>query len=133
MDADNIEAKAVTSTEKRNAKPTAVFVRPQDRALHDPKVTLEEYMYYAGKTRAEEDVNASQAPKTMIKDILFPSSGKAQLATHEATGAIDQTLDNVNLNKAENRAAVSDLEWTNTSRALRSASAAAAFYLISTS
>lgn len=128
---DNTEAKAGMSADKAGVKPTVAF-RPQDRALYDSKVTLEEYMYYASKTRAEEDANAAQEPKTTLRDILFPSGGKAHLASTESTGALDQLKD-VNLNKAENRTAVSALEWTNASRALRSASAAAAFYLISTS
>ncbi|KAJ9134070.1 N amino acid transport system protein [Coniochaeta hoffmannii] len=127
---DNTEAKAGMSADKAGVKPTVAF-RPQDRALYDSKVTLEEYMYYASKTRAEEDANAAQEPKTTLRDILFPSGGKAHLASTESTGALDQLKD-VNLNKAENRTAVSALEWTNASRALRSASAAAAFYLITT-
>ena len=31
-----------------------IFIRPQDRRLHDPEVTFEEYHYYALRTRAEE-------------------------------------------------------------------------------
>ena len=130
-EANNIEAKAVASADKAGVKPTVAF-RPQDRALYDHNVTLEEYMYYASKTRAEEAANAAQAPKTTLRDILFPSGGKPHLASTESTGALDQLRD-VNLNKAENRTAVSPMEWTNASRALRSASAAAAFYLISKS
>ena len=29
-------------------------IKPQQRALHDPDVTFEEYYYYAQQTRAEE-------------------------------------------------------------------------------
>jgi hypothetical protein len=135
MEVDNIETKAVSSTEKTDAGKSTVAFRPQDRALHDANVTLEEYMYYASKTRAEEDANSAQAPTTTLWDVLFPSRGKTKLAT----GAQDADEDSVgeiyemNLNRPENRAAVSDKDWTNASRALRSASAAAAFYLISTS
>ncbi|KAH8660454.1 transmembrane amino acid transporter protein [Xylariales sp. PMI_506] len=120
---------------KAGAVPAAVAIRPQQRLLHDPAVTFEEYRYYADKARAEEDASVATAPKTTLLDILFPSRGRARLvegsgsSLAEEVGAIDR---NLNLSNAEKRAGVSDLEWTNANRALRSASAAACFYLITT-
>jgi hypothetical protein len=35
------------------------YISPQQRLLHDPEVTFEEYHYYALKTRAEEDASAA--------------------------------------------------------------------------
>ena len=36
------------------------YISPQQRLLHDPEVTFEEYHYYALKTRAEEDALAAK-------------------------------------------------------------------------
>lgn len=113
-------------------------IRPQERLLHDPNVSFEEYLFYAEKARAEEDRDPNP-PQTTIKSILFPSSGGgARLLSTEGDASSDGS-DNtpamaadINLNNHDARAAVSDLEWTNASRALRSATAAACFYLITT-
>ncbi len=108
-------------------------IRPQERALHDAGVTLEEYMYYAKKTRAEEDATVHSAPKLTLMDILFPSRGESrQLGVSPSHEKLRGSHIEVNLSNAESRAHVSDLEWTNASRALRSATAAACFYLITT-
>lgn len=109
-----------------------VAIRPQERKLHDPDVTLEEYFYYAELTRQEEDTHARNAPKTTLKDILFPSRGEAILVRNPDDDQVGTINTELNLNRAENRVGVSDTEWTNASRALRSATGAAAFYLITT-
>jgi hypothetical protein len=36
------------------------YISPQQRLLHDPAVTFEEYHYYALRTRAEEDALAAK-------------------------------------------------------------------------
>lgn len=109
-----------------------VAIRPQERKLHDPDVTLEEYMYYAKMTRQEEDTYAAAAPKITFKDVLFPSRGEANLLHDPDSDQVGTIDTEINLNRAENRVGISDTEWTNASRALRSATAAAAFYLITT-
>ncbi len=119
-----------------SARTTAI--RPQERALHDTNVTLEEYMFYAERTRAEEDAGAADAPGLTLMDVLFPSRGKArQLESSSSDEKIGVHSSGpkhteVNLSNAAERAQISDVEWTNASRALRSASAAACFYLITT-
>lgn len=102
----------------------SVAVRPQHRPLNDPDVTLEEYMYYAEKTRAEEDAVAATAPPGTFMDLLFP--------TRAASQRIEGSQPSEKPPTNENRLEITDLEWTNASRALRSASAAACFYLITT-
>jgi hypothetical protein len=117
------------------------LIKPQERGLHDVHVPFEEYVYYAAKSRAEEDANADAAPKTTLKDVIFPTSGAEKrqfevsaVDSEKRRGSLTTTTThtNANLSRAEVRAAVSDEEWTNASRALRTASAAACFYLITT-
>lgn len=110
-----------TYTDERNSG----AIRPQMRKLHDPNITYEEYAYYASKTRQEEDIYASQQGGTGIMQILFPSkSGKGASGVKHASG-VDYTT-------AEKRMHISDEEWTNASRALRTATTSAIFFLITT-
>lgn len=115
-----------------------VAVPPQQRLLHDPSVTLEEYMFYAARSRAEEDHGAQlNPPKLTLKSVFVPSSGKVirdgdgNGVGAGASGAWDAVTE-LNLSDPKVRAGISDEEWTNASRALRTASAAACFYLITT-
>lgn len=49
-----------------------IFIRPQDRRLHDPDVAFEEYHYYALRTRAEEKTLApSDSEKTNWQRLLL--------------------------------------------------------------
>ena len=102
------------------------FVRPQHRKLYDPSVTLEEYLYYAKKTRADQR-NAETldgARKIPLLKVIFPpKSNKSQL---------DEKMVTLNTSRADDRAAVTDEEWTNASRALRNATGMAIFYLLTT-
>jgi hypothetical protein len=144
-------------SEHHEGRGHTVAIAPKDRRLHDPHVSLEEYMYYAERTRAEEALDASAAPRLTLTDVLLPSKhGGAKTAprvtessngnTTSGSGASEKPIqsgpgigdvvlhdtNNINLNAQEKRAAISDEEWRNASRALRSATAAACFYLITT-
>ncbi|KAH7311499.1 putative amino acid transporter [Stachybotrys elegans] len=115
-------------TESQGSVGTSAALRPQQRKLHDKEVTFEEYYYYAQKTRAEEDEQPKTTAERSAWSLLFPSksdTGVSQIKT-------DGRIDNKNLNDAAVRASVSDAEWTNASRALRTASRGAIFYLITT-
>ena len=112
-------------------KSTSGAIRPQHRRLHDPAVTFEEYHYYALKTRAEENEAAQreQTPTT-FKNIIFPPKNGPGATPEENEKR--RTSVTVNLAKKENRLEITDDEWTNASRALRTATWAACFYLITT-
>lgn len=103
---------------------------PQARKLHDSSITFEEYYYYAEKTRAEED--AMQAgPTSGIMSLIFPSkSDPGVTKAAEKRGSV--IAETVNLSRKEKRMEISDEEWTNANRALRTASWGAIFYLITT-
>ena len=112
------------------------YTKPQMRRLHDSTVGFEEYHYYAGKTRSEEDRHAEQDVKTRgILSTLIPSKsdkGVQQANTSEAEKRGSVVAATVNLSNPDRRAEISDEEWTNASRALRTATWGAIFYLITT-
>ncbi|GFP59171.1 hypothetical protein ACSS6W_007843 [Trichoderma asperelloides] len=110
----------------------SAVVKPQHRPLYDSSVTIEEYMYYAQKARAEEDELKATAPPSTWKDYIRPS--KAEPRRLEGEQPTENEVKNASPtgDNESNRLEITDLEWTNASRALRSASAAACFYLITT-
>lgn len=108
-----------------------VAIKPQQRLLHDPNVTFEEYLYYAERTRAEEDrLAAANPPRVTLKSIFIPSTSQGVIS--EGAAGSWNAVTELNLSDPAVRATISDEEWTNASRALRTASAAACFYLITT-
>lgn len=110
----------------------AVAIKPQMRLLHDPAVTFEEYVFYAERTRAEEDAGVvNNKARVSLKSIFIPSaSNKAN--SGPGAGGSGSVAAELNLSDPAVRAIITDEEWTNASRALRTATAAACFYLITT-
>ena len=117
-------------------------IKPQERLLHDSAVTFDEYHYYAEKTRAEEgEASRVEIPRTGILQIMFPPKNGPS-AVHTASEASPPGGDcekrqgsvtsNTNLARRDLRLAITDEEWTNASRAMRTATWAACFYLITT-
>lgn len=115
-------------------------VAPQARPLHDPAVTFEEYRYYAELTRAEEDEAANmESPSVGIWQMIFPSKSSAGVQPISTSPGSLTSSDNGQDEKKSSqdterphRLIITDAEWTNASRAVRTASAAACFYLITT-
>lgn len=119
--------------------------RPQHRKPHDPSVSFEEYRYYAKITRAEEDANskADLGDTTFISFILPPKNIKGDVVQTSPPGSREKMIQETSSGKssvernvhdmdAADRSGVSDDEWTNASRAMRTATWAAVFYLIIT-
>ncbi|KAH8177883.1 transmembrane amino acid transporter protein [Sarocladium implicatum] len=104
-------------------------IPPQRRALHDSTVTFEEYFYYAQKTRAEEDLQPKTKSERSWRSIIFPSKSDGGVSQVNSHG---DGHEGKNLADPRVRATVSDEEWTNASRALRTATRGAIFYLITT-
>jgi hypothetical protein len=115
------EEKKIESPESANTPPDIVpygssYIKPQGRQPHDPDITFEEYHWYALRTREEE--KTAQAPKTEWRKILVGKKG------HEAAGNGEQTpqvLTAEDFATREHRLEISDEEWTNASRAFRTA------------
>ena len=108
------------------------FIKPQARKLYDRNVTFEEYYYYAQKTREEEQNHV--APKTSWKDTLLRKKKSHDVNGQTNGDARDPAKDHTELNFADpnKRIEISDEEWTNASRAFRTAGIGAVFYLITT-
>lgn len=99
-------------------------VPPRLRALHDSDVTFHEYQYYARLTRQEQDaLPPSKAGKNLLAYII-PNLQKSVVTEVERV--------DLNTSDREMRKQISDEEWVNASRALRTATAGAIFYLITT-
>lgn len=101
-------------------------VQPQHRKLYDSSVSFEEYVYYAEKTR--QDQNAAEHEEkgrkiSLLKVIFPPKSNKTVLS---------EKMANLNTSVAGQRAVVSNDEWVSASKAMRNATAMAVFYLLTT-
>lgn len=116
---------------------------PVSRLLHDPSVTFEEYVYYAERTRAEEaEAARTEEPSTGILQVIFPT--KSGAGVKPISSSLEGSESNSQTNGDEKKEApeatphrsrrivITDTEWTNASRAVRTASGAACFYLITT-
>ncbi len=106
------------------------YTRPEMRKLHDSSITFEEYHYYAEKTRAEEDAAATGPTQGMLSMILPSKTDKGVNRVGEKRASV--IAEKSNPSSPDNRAEISDEEWTNANRALRTASWGAIFYLITT-
>lgn len=103
-------------------------VRPQHRKLHDSSVTFEEYYYYAQQTRAEEEQLTDK--ETGVLSIIFPT--KNDTGVRQETENVSRDASAMNTSNKANRMLITDEEWSNASRALRTATRGAIFYLITT-
>jgi len=107
------------------------YTKPQMRKLHDSSIRFEEYHYFALRTREAEDRDAENMAGTRgILSTLFPTASGATTSDQEKRGSVIAAT--MNLSKADARAHISEEEWVNASRALRTATASAIFYLITT-
>lgn len=105
-------------------------IKPQARLIHDPAVTFEEYQYYAQRTREEE--NHLQSPKLRWREIITRKANKDASHINANADLHDGKVTALDFANQESRIQITDEEWTNASRAFRTASSGAAFYLITT-
>ena len=124
---------------------TDSLIIPHSRLLHDPAVTFEEYYYYAQLTRVEEREAANTETATVgIWQVIFPTKSGAGVKpiSEKPTARLEnpQNGDSSEERKEESetppldseRSSITEAEWTNASRAMRTATGAACFYLITT-
>jgi hypothetical protein len=113
-------------------------IPPSNRLLHDPNVSFYEYTYYAKLTREEEEETYKTNPPTVgFMQVLFPtksSGGVTPIDTHGNNGSNgeDNGISEKKVGELQQRIEISEAEWTNASRAVRTASGSACFYLITT-
>jgi hypothetical protein len=117
--ADKMEDKHEHIDPSHGAPPAIpnILIKPQSRKPHDSQVTFEEYHYYALRTREEE--NAFEAPKTNWKEIVLRK--KNPNGSENEDSAL-QTSTERKFSQPSNHLEISDEEWTNASRAFRTAS-----------
>jgi len=117
------EKKAASSSESQDVSEphdvvvSSSYIKPQGRKPHDPDVKFEEYYYYAQKTREEQ--RTFRSPGFKFREILNRTKVESDPATeYPATHA----LTGKDFANREHRLEISDEEWTNASRAFRTAS-----------
>ena len=106
------------------------YIKPQARLLHDPAVTFEEYQYYARRTREEE--KQIESPKLRWREIIHRRTNENAPSIDAGADHQKRKVPELNFAHEGNRLQITDEEWTNASRAMRTASSGAAFYLITT-
>ena len=101
--------------------------------IHDPSVTFEEYLHYAAITRADLRYEKAPQEKQSMATRMSPwhRSGVVAAAT---TGTSDEKHDfgDKEFEGSPQRYHVSEEEYTTASRAVRTATWGAVFYLITT-
>lgn len=93
------------------------------------------YLHYANETRAAQDIEDANAPKIGIMGILWPDKKLHNNAPDAISPdpASASSEDEKSPQAADgNLASATDEEWINAQRAIRQASGAACFYLITT-
>lgn len=107
----------------------STYIKPQARRLHDADITVEEYYYYAQKTREEQ--KGLTSPSLRWAELVKRTKQPNDMNTADAAAAnAEKNHTEVNLTDPQVRMQISDEEWSNASRAFRTASWGAAFYLV---
>ena len=111
----------------------AEITRPAIKKLHDPSITIEEYMHYAAITRADDrthvDVHTDDALKVAGFKSLNPFAKKAEPAVATTTELNEKVVAD---SSPDGRFVISEEEYIQASRAVRTATWGAVFFLITT-
>lgn len=97
---------------------SSLLIKPQAREPYDAAVSFEEYHFYANKTREEQLI--LEVPHWNPLQLF---KKKSQVDAQDNLPVT--TLTEADFRNPERRLQISDEEWTNASRAFRSASAGA--------
>lgn len=119
------------------------YIPPRQRKLYDSAVSFEEYHYYALQTRAEEETLPPEKSNTAgFFQTIFPRKPQnSTTGTGKKSSPLPREKDveqeqkssrNADSVSGAARAVIDDEEWTNASRAMRTATAGACFYLLTT-
>ena len=109
-----------SDNEKSTSSPPAArsYFPPSQRKVHDSNVTFEEYHYYAQRTRQEQ--RQLQSPQWQWRTV-FSSRKKP----------VDDPVEEEHESEPNAGRVITEEEWSNASRAFRTASWGAVFYLVS--
>jgi len=106
--------------DSHNLVVSSTYIKPQGRKTHDPDVTFEEYYYYAQKTREEQ--KTLQSPGFKIREILNRTRVEDDNGPEHPTTQQTRGLTGKDFANREYRLEISDEEWSDASRAFRTAS-----------
>lgn len=118
--------------------PEAGNSRPVARKLHDPSITMEEYMHYASITRADTQHEAAHGENTFAfgKPSLLNKKNTSSAPVTSEPHAVDEKSGGAagaaSTSPAISTFAIADEEYIQASRAVRTATWGAVFYLITT-
>jgi len=140
---------AVNGSKAEPSTQPETFIHPSQRKTYDKNVTLEEYRHYAKITRAqeEEDFKKGAASPSFLQSVL--GRGKTIAPEHRnsvSPGPASSVSPPLSIEKEigvghddsrrrstrSGHAVITNDEWQNASRAMRTASWGAGFYLITT-
>lgn len=145
----------VNGEKASNPERPETFIPPSQRKTYDPDVSFEEYQHYAKLTRQqeEEDHKSGEAKPSFLQSVFrrgpapappeHRNSIQSQNTLHSPNGsssekAVEADLANGNgkterrLSRNSGHMVITNDEWQNASRAFRTASWGAGFYLITT-
>lgn len=135
---------AADGGDPREPVQNSTYIRPQHRKPHDSSVSFDEYYYYAKLAREEEDSLAEKdIGDTTIMSLILPSKSakghvvpEPAVTNDEKAGSGDEKIPTTGQDmhdmEVSDRMHITDAEWSNASRAMRTATWAAIFYLITT-
>lgn len=109
-------------TGPKNAHMPYYYFSPSQRKVHDSSVTFEEYHYFALRTREEQ--KHLESPKLLWRQWLEKRKHKG------GNDAPDHMADEKHDSSSDRGMTISDQEWSNASRAFRTAGWGAVFYLV---
>ncbi|KAN0072592.1 hypothetical protein V8E54_009521, partial [Elaphomyces granulatus] len=122
----------VHTAELESKQTNRLYIRPHERKPHDPDVGFEEYVYYALHTREEQDSHPSEP--SFVDGLIakvFPRKMQASTGAGECPPILSSNETMIE-DYGVACAVVSDEEWLNASRAFRTATSGACFFLIMT-
>ena len=112
----NVSDKIDNETLESSTRAHSSYYPPSQRKVHDSRVTFEEYHFYAQRTREEQRL--LESPHWHWRTVF---SSRKKTTNHV------EEKDEPQLNAGE---VVTDEEWSNASRAFRTAGWGAVFYLV---
>jgi hypothetical protein len=118
--------------------PEAEISRSVARKLHDPSITMDEYMHYASITRADTQHEAAHGENTFAfgKPSFLNKKGSSSAPVTSEPHVVDEKSGGAagaaSTSPPISTFAIADEEYVQASRAVRTATWGAVFYLITT-
>jgi len=124
-----------TSTGQESKDCGRLVVSQRSFDAHNPSTTLEEYLHYAGISRAMEARADAESPpsQNFFNKIVTRGAKEPEPIIFSAPStAGEKDLKNTSDVQTGTTSVISDAEWNSASRAARTATWSAVFYLITT-